>query len=165
MRWFVGVVVVGALGCCLGGEDPPAPAAAPPPAAPPAAALPDDPLWQGIQAFRDRRVPLGEKDAALRALGARPCVGTLTVERVDWTSGLRVGPGLDGGRTVIGSLDALPGTVALRFPAADNPNVDALSRGARVSVVAQIVGWDELFERAVLELDPSTPRPLAAPGR
>jgi hypothetical protein len=33
MRWFVGVVVVGALGCCLGGEDPPAPVAPPPPAA------------------------------------------------------------------------------------------------------------------------------------
>ena len=152
---------------------PPTPALAPPlpeaprspPAPAPEAPTPGSPHWAGVQAFRDRRVPLGEKDAALRALGASPCAGVLTVERVDWTSGLRVGPGLDGGRTVIGALDALPGPVALRFPARDNAAVDALARGARLAVTAQIVGWDELFERVLLELDPSIPGPLVAPGR
>jgi hypothetical protein len=98
-------------------------------------------------------------------LAAAPLAGVLTVERVDWTSGLRIEPRLDGGRTVIGSLDALPGSVALRCPAADNAAADALVRGARIDVRVRIILWDELFERTVLELDPSVPSPLVAPGR
>lgn len=145
-----------------------APPTAPPPPSPPEPAAPAaaaSPHWQGIQAFRERRVPIGEREPALRALAAAPLAGVLTVERVDWTSGLRIEPRLDGGRTVIGSLDALPGSVALRCPAADNAAADALVRGARIDVRVRIILWDELFERTVLELDPSVPSPLVAPGR
>jgi hypothetical protein len=109
-----------------------------------------------------------ELEAVLRRLAAAPAYGpqrdailaevaghsfplTMEVDRVEWLSGLDLPAAMQGGRALIGKAQGCEPTLAVRFPAARNAEIEALRRGARLDVQARLAGWDRLFDRPLFD--------------
>ena len=74
----------------------------------------------------------------------------LVIQRVERTSILESSAKLAGGRTATGTTKSGDVPLIVRFPAADNDRIDALSRGDTLSVRGVFHDYESLFDRFVL---------------
>ena len=77
----------------------------------------------------------------------------LVVQRVERTSILESSGALAGGRTATGTTKIGDVPLIVRFPAADNYRIGAISRGDTLSVRAVFHDYENLFDRFVLNAD------------
>jgi biotin carboxyl carrier protein len=97
------------------------------------------------------RVPLPKREEAVGALAGQRLSFVLRVDQVRWTSGLFLPAEIQGGRTASGSVVGAELVLQVRFAAARNAEVDALSSGAEVPVSGIVAGWDDLYRRALVD--------------
>lgn len=122
---------------------PPRPAGAP--GLPPAVLATLDTLATG-------RVPLSKRDDVVGAHADLLLHFTFRVEDVRWSSGLFLPDALRKGRTATGTVVGSGHSLAVRFPATRNGELDA-ARGASVTVVGRLAEWDDLYRRALVDDD------------
>ncbi len=109
-----------------------------------------------LQAVRDASSFGDERQKLIASAMGQSFFLTLRVGRVERTTSLDCPEHLRGGQTVIGRMEGLFGQeLAIRFPQERKDEARKIKRGSDVEFRAVLTGWDDLFERAELELMPS----------